>query len=121
MKDIKSKSIKMVIKVSDPVIGGVHWVHLCYVERELYLQYLKEMDITSNDLNEVLSRWVKENFKIDLPIKSVKDLEVLRNFVKDYYKQTYPDLYIESPTDNQGWMRVWVTKRMKEDLIFYEN
>ena len=117
---VKTKSTKVVIKVLDPILNKIIWVHLCYIEKELYLKYLKDMDITSNDLNRTICRWVKEDYSVELQITTTEDIAVLRTIVKDFYSRTYPEVFIDSLTDKQGWLRVWITRKMKEDLGIYE-
>lgn len=116
MKDVKSSSIKVVLKVTDEILEKQLWVHFCYIEKELYLKYLKELNITSNDLNERIISWVKQDFNTEMRLRTTQDLDRLKNLIKNYYKEKYPELYIESNTDNQGWIRVWVTMKMKEEL-----
>ena len=47
------------------------------------------------------------------------EIEVLKGLVKNFYKRAHPELYIDSPTDRQGWLRVWLTKKIKEELKIY--
>lgn len=111
--------IKLNIKVLDNNVDKVRWTHFCYVNRELYNRYLYENELTSNSMNEVISRWCKEDFNVELMMSSSKDIHLLRALVKDFYKRAHPDLFIDSRTDRQGWLRLWVTRKMKEELRIY--
>ena len=112
-------TVKLLLKVLDAPNNKVKWVHFCYVGQNLYNQYLAENDLTTSSFNEIFSRWCQEDFRLDLAMASTKDVRILRAAIKDFYKRAYPDVYLNSETDRQGWSRIWVTKKMKEDLGIY--
>lgn len=105
-------TIKLLVKISTSE-QEPKWVHLCYINRDLHNNYTDECEHINN---ESLSRWCKEDFGIDMEVRTTEDLDKLRSMVKGYYSQKYPDIYQESNTDHQGWFRVWVTNKMKEEL-----
>lgn len=112
---------KIVIKLLNEETDRIEWVHLCYFDKNLYNTYLEKKGVLSTDLNSIISRWCKEDFGIDLNMSRKEDIIILKTIVKDFYKTAYPDVYIESETDHQGWFRVWLTRKMKEDLGIYGN
>ena len=113
---------KIVIKLLNEATDRVEWVHLCYMDRDLYNQFLKRKELSSNDLNAELSRWCKEDFGIELAMSRKQDILVLKGIVKDFYRTAHPDLFVENQsTDHQGWFRVWITRKIKEDLGIYGN
>lgn len=118
MRDLEKYS-KILIKVLDTSTRKVRWVHFCYIERELYNRFMYEKGLRNIDMNEILCRWCKEDFNIDVAMSSTKDLYILKTVVMDFYKRAHPDLFWESRTDRQGWLRVWVTRKIKEDLNIY--
>lgn len=65
---------------------------------------------------DCVSRWAKEDFNIDLPMSTYKDIAILRELVLDKYSNAYPHLVRKTETDRQGWMRVWVSNHMERDL-----
>lgn len=110
---------KLLIKVVNEQTENVEWTHISYISPDIYNRYMKENNLTSADLNDVISRWCYEDFRVKLPMSTNKDIAVLKSLIKDFYKRAHPELYIESPTDRQGWIRIWLTKKMKEDLKIY--
>ena len=106
---------KILIKVLDDA-GNSKWVHLCYIPEVLYEQYktLRAQDIA--DLNQTIVRWVKADFDQDIQLFTITDLDQVKSLVKNHYKNTYPDVYLEQSTDRQGWLRVRITRNMRKDL-----
>ena len=109
-----NKLTKILIKISENSTSK--WTHLCYVPENLYGSYKMQFSDRLLNLNETLSRWAKEDFDVDLAVIETEELETLKSLVREHYKQAYPDVYLEQTTDRQGWLRVWVIKKMKEDL-----
>ena len=105
-------NIKLLVKLSTDD-NESKWTHLCYIDRDLHNNYTDECEHINK---ESLSRWCKEDFGVDMKIDTAKDLDKLRSMVKGYYSEKYPEIYQESVTDHQGWFRMWVTNKMKEEL-----
>lgn len=112
---------KIMIKLLNEENDRIEWIHLCYVDGALYNKFLEKMGLLTTDMNEVLSRWAKEDFNVNLALARKADLTVLKAIIKDFYKTAFPNIYIDSATDRQGWFRVWVTKKLREELGLYEN
>lgn len=110
---------KVLIKVVNEEHDKAEWTHISYIDRSLYRMFLEKKNIDSSDMNDYISRWAKEDFNINLAMSSKNDIRILKNLVKDFYKRAHPELFIESPTDRQGWIRVWLTRKMKEELNIY--
>lgn len=110
---------KIVIKVVNEAHDRVEWTHISYIDNTLYMRFLKEKQIETIDLNDYLSRWAKEDFNVDIAMASKNEIRVLKELVKDFYKRAHPELYIDSSTDRQGWFRVWLTRKIKEELNIY--
>lgn len=110
---------KLLIKVVNESHDQAEWTHFSYVDGELFSRFLKEKGLGTGDMNDVLSRWAHEDFGVELAMSSKRDIEILKMIVKDFYKRAHPDLYIESSTDRQGWLRVWISRKMKEELGIY--
>lgn len=108
--------IKFLVKVLNEDTDKLSWEHLCYAPRDLYLKFLKVKDIERFQMADFVARWAKEDFNIDLPMATYKDIAILRELVLDKYSSAYPHLVRKSETDRQGWMRVWVTNHMERDL-----
>mgnify|MGYP001007710734 CR=1 FL=1 len=102
---------KIQIKVNRE--GNTSWSHFCYVPAELK----QEFDATFNHMNPTkwILKWAQEDFKIK-KLDTWEDLESLKSRIKNLYKDRYPELYIESTTDNQGWLRVWYTLHMEKEM-----
>lgn len=100
---------KVLLKIENDT--GYKWVHLCYVDTKIYEEFKK---FCSGDLNKSLSDWCREDFNTELQVKSSEDLQRLKDLLKEYYQKIYPELYRDSRTDRQGWIRVWVTDKMRK-------
>lgn len=108
---------KLLIKLRNTATNKPVWVHICYIDKELYSLFKQKEEEEGISLNERLSVWVNRTFdKEDFSVNTLKDFSKLKQLVKDYYKKEYPEVYRESPTDRQGWMRVWITSMIKEDI-----
>lgn len=110
---------KVLIKVVNEEHDRAEWTHISYIDKSLYENFLEEKSIETVELNDYISRWAKEDFNISLAMCSKNDIRVLKELVKDFYRRAHPELYIESPTDRQGWLRVWLTRKIKEELKIY--
>lgn len=111
---------KVLVKLLDENSNTTKWFHLCYVDTDLYNKYIEHFDLTSLDLNEIIARWMKENFNYSMVVSRKDDLKIVKELVQDYYKRVYPELYMPvNGIDRQGWMRVFVQKKMREDLGIY--
>lgn len=108
--------IKFLLKVLDENLDRLVWEHFCYAPEELYLRYLKEMEAERFEMGDFVSRWAKEDFNVDLPMTTSKDIAVLKELIMDKYTNAYPHLLRKSKTDHQGWTRVWVSTHMDRDL-----
>lgn len=101
---------KVPIKLAD--IEGYNWVHFCYVDEELKKQFEQASQGTLQSWLEV---WAERDFGIK-KIQTCLDLKELRKAILNLYKSKYPDIYIDSSIDHQGWSRVWVTENMRREL-----
>lgn len=110
---------KLLLKVVNDRTDKVEWVHFSYVSRTLLNKFMTEKGLESTDMNEVFSRWAKEDFNAELSMASTRDIEILKHLIKDFYKRAHPELFISSATDRQGWVRVWLSKKLKEELKIY--
>lgn len=110
---------KIVLKVLNTERDKIEWVHVSYMDRNLYNRFVQENDLKYSDLNDYFSRWAKEDFNITLSMSSTNDIKVLKKLVRGYYKRAHPEIFIDSTTDRQGWMRMWLTRKIKEELKIY--
>lgn len=104
---------KLLLKVQDG--DASKWLHLCYVDTDVYVKFVSLSGGTEEQLNDTLSKWCKEEFNVDLPMATLEDLSTLRDLIKEKYRVEYPDLYRDSKTDRQGWTRIWVTEKMRKE------
>ena len=111
---MNERTTKLLIKIFDG--SSAKWVHLCYVDSDLFQKFVEKAEAT---LNVYIQAWTKLDFNEALYIGSIKDLEKLRLLGAEYAKKTYPDLFKESRTDRQGWVRVWITSHMRKELEQY--
>lgn len=109
--------IKFLVKVLDENRDRLVWEHVCYAPKALYLRFLKAKGIERYEMADYLSAWAKEDFNIELPMTTAKDVVILRELILDKYSSVYPHLLRRSSTDHQGWVRVWVSTHMEKELL----
>lgn len=107
---------KVILKIRDPQSNTHKWIHLCYIPQALFEEYRKATQQGFTNLNETLARWAKEDFNEELSVETAAELDKLKTLVKQHYKQLYSEIYLEQTTDRQGWLRVWITKKIREEL-----
>ena len=108
-----------ILKINVKVIreGKDAWVHFCYVNPLLKRAFDDECN-KSGYLNiEWLNKWSKAQF--GLKVDTWEDLEKLKEAIRASYKDIYPEIFVDSPTDNQGWLRIWYTQNMKLEMNSY--
>lgn len=108
--------IKFIIKVVDEDKDKLIWEHLCYAPKELYLKFLEAKGIERFEMADYVAKWAAEDFNIELPMTTAKDIKILKELILDKYNSAYPHLIRKSSTDHQGWVRVWVSTHMEKDL-----
>ena len=106
----------ILLKINDAETDTSKWVHLCYADENLYNTYLFLQSDEYKCMNPTLSAWAKEDFNVDLSMDSIEDIATLKKLVKEAYREKYPEIYRDSPTDRQGWLRIWVNNKMKEAI-----
>lgn len=100
---------KILVKVKD--LNSLKWIHLCYIDSDLWQEFLQ--DSTSEGLNQLLADWCQEDFKVQLPMATAADIATLKELIRSHYEKQYPEIFLESKTDRQGWIRVWFTQKVK--------
>lgn len=113
------KLAKVKIKAVNDETDQFEWFHVCYVDENLYLSFLEKMGCTRREVAVYISKWVLDDFNLNLTMSHSNDILILKRLVKDFYRKSYPHLYIDSQTDRQGWIRTWMTNKMKEELKYY--
>jgi hypothetical protein len=48
------------------------------------------------------------------------DVDKLKGLIRELYRVRYPEIYTESKTDNQGWIRLWYKNHMEEAIKCYK-
>lgn len=104
------------IKPRDETKSDIIWIHVCYMDTTLYLQFLKYFEITRASISTYIAKWVLNDFGIDLTMAQQNDYAILRELVKDRYKKANPKIYYDSMIDRQGWLRVWLTDHFEKEL-----
>ena len=91
------------------------WSHFCYVPEELKRNFDKYVNTLGLPSNYWISKWAQENFGIT-KVDTLIDVWRLKTDIKNLYKERYPELFIETATDKQGWLRVWYANNMEQEL-----
>lgn len=108
---------KLLIRLYNEHNGATEYVHLVYIDTGLYREYFSKNKTA--DIGAHLSAWVKEDFGVSLAMSSINELRILKELVFDRCKTAYPELYCQDSNrqyDRQGWMRFWISKKMREEL-----
>ena len=87
---------KVIIKVISDISGRIEWTHLCYTSREVYFSFLKKFNLKRSQIVLYISKWVMEDFGIELPMTNLSDVAVLRELVISRDKIAYPHICRES-------------------------
>jgi hypothetical protein len=98
--------------------GKENWVHFCYVPLDIKDKFDK---IVNHDNRKSYSDWIINWVKLDynIIIETWGDLDYAKMMIKKDYKKLYPEVFLDNPTDNQGWTRVWFTNHIKKELEKY--
>lgn len=118
---MRGDRVKVLLKVLDENIDKLVWEHVCYCPRDVYTEFFRKAGIEKFELADYVVKWAREDFCIDLPMSTVKDIAILRELVLDKYKNVYPHIVTHPENrkfDYQGWVRVWITEHMKKEMRF---
>ena len=109
------------VKIQCKIGSGVteQWVHFCYVLEEVKKRFDGVVNINGRASGDWLLKWAGEDYGVT-EIITPEDLEELKLAIRDTYRDKYPEIYLESNTDSQGWLRVWFTHHMEKELELYE-
>lgn len=108
--------IKLLVKVLDEDADKLVWEHVCYLPRGLYLEFLRSKGIDRVDFVDYLTKWAKDDFNVDFPVTTVRQLQMLKALIIDKYNSVYPHITRKTKTDHQGWTRVWIAQYMEKGL-----
>ena len=102
---------KVTIKLYNDLDRTQAWVHFCYVNDKVYLKF-NNMCSCRRTRTEWIRYWIKKDFNLFLT--SINELNLAKDAIRDSFKAEYPELFLSSLTDRQGWIRVWLTKKIEE-------
>jgi hypothetical protein len=88
------------------------WFHFCYIPRELWIQCKDTLGIAN--LDSQVKLWINQDFGLD--IVHMDDMYKVKQCIKDMYSKRYPEVFLDSDSDRQGWVRVWLTEKIKAML-----
>lgn len=94
-------------------------MHFCYVSEELKDLFDEQVNVLGHPANYWIGRWAIEDFEM-INITTVEELDELKSLIRKQYQDMYPELYLDSIIDRQGWLRVWFTKHMEKELANIE-
>lgn len=94
---------------------SIDWVHFCYVPSETKARFDASVNNPKQAPHYWVLRWALEDFG-EVKLNTPEELDALKELIRFKYRDLYPTLFIESNTDNQGWVRAWYTEHMLEEL-----
>lgn len=115
-----NEQTKLSVKVYDDAYNKVKWIHVCYIDKNLWESFAKRFDVAKEDFAGYLVDWALEDFNINLSMSTKTDLAILKELVKDRYEQLYPLFKNEFLKDVHGWTRIWVSQRIEKELRKHE-
>lgn len=103
---------KIQIKLFDGRRNQNFWFHFCYIPEDVWFKYTDRYRV--NNIDSQIKAWIKQDF--DFEVKHMNDLEKVKSFIKKLYAEVYPEVFLDSEGDRQGWTRVWLTEKIKHML-----
>lgn len=107
---------KLMVKLFDEESERIRWFHVCYIGRKLYNAFLEEKHIDSVQFADFIADWFNKDFGQHITMTTKRDLNILKGVVKEKYRVIFPAIYNNTEIDNQGWVRVWLSEKMEEEL-----
>lgn len=111
---------KISLKLYDGETDTVKWIHMCYVEKELWEKFSTKFDITKEDMAGYIADWANEDYNVELSMSTKTDLIILRELIKQRYEELYPLFKREFSKDMLGWTKIWVSQRMEREVLKHE-
>ena len=108
---MKKVMLKVVIR------DEFQWRHLCRVHQDVFYKFFATVGCERSELADFIEKWALLDFNVHLKMTQQKDISILKKLVLDRSKKQYPHIYLEASNpniDHQGWVRMWVTRHMKE-------
>lgn len=91
------------------------WIHFCYAPTEVKEDFDRIVNIDKMISNHWIEKWMLKEFGL-VYTDDYDGFLLVKETIKDKYKILYPDFFLPSLTDSQGWLRVWYTNNMIEEL-----
>lgn len=85
------------------------WFHFCYLPDELWEHYTSTFKV--GNLDSQVKAWLKLDFGLD--VACMEDIHVAKEHIKKLYAEVYPEVYLDTTGDRQGWSRVWLSEKIK--------
>lgn len=110
----------------NPKRGRKEWTHFAYVNTNLYIRYLSVVGDPNKseryNIQESIERWFEEDFGEILQLETYNDLIHCKKTIMESMKPEFPDIYQDDyAIDRQGWVKLWTTRHMKNDLRSVQN
>lgn len=103
---------KIQIKAFDRRRNQMVWFHFCYLEDQVWEQYYNRFQAKNLDVQ--IRKWLRDEFGFE--VVYMDDIYEAKEFIKRKYAEKYPDIYLDSEGDKQGWTRVWLTDKIQNIL-----
>ncbi|MEG0579866.1 MAG: hypothetical protein RR490_08120 [Niameybacter sp.] len=90
------------------------------MDGELYDRFLSTFQLSRQELADYISKWIIDDFGISLAMTHQSDIHIFKELIKKKYKSLYPNMYLESVIDRQGWVRAYISDRMELEIKRYD-
>ena len=100
---------KIQIKAFDRRRNQNFWFHFCYLPVDLSLAYNNKFK--TYNMDALIKAWLKKDFNFE--VVYMEDIYEAKELIKQRYSEMYPDVFLGSEGDRQGWARVWLVEKIK--------
>lgn len=100
---------KIQLKLFDGRRNQNFWFHFCYIPIDIWEQYQSKYKVNNMDVQ--IKEWLKQDFNLE--VVHMTDLAKAKDCIKQLYAKTYPEVFLDTEGDRQGWARVWLTEKIK--------
>lgn len=101
---------KIQLKAFDRRRNQNFWFHFCYIPDDVWEKYKAKFNTANMDSQ--VKAWLQEDFGLE--VVNMEDVYTAKDRIKQLYAEVYPDVYIHTEGDRQGWARVWLTAKINK-------
>lgn len=120
---MQQKMIRQKLLIKVLVDTELKWIHLCYIDHQLYRKFKSISGYESQTIGSHITRWLLQDFGVKLQMSTKMDVMMLRNILQTWYRHEYPEIYLKCPGDKQrisNLIGIWLTQHMQYEIELYK-